>query len=123
MRPMRFWSFIVLFVPVLSSCSKDTSDTCDVSTTPTTAGVAESVSYSANKIGNASMSSLTYGGANGNVTVNNPTLPWSTTVTVPQGGNISIAATGKSSSGGGIAAGYSFQIPNGIQVQVDTCRH
>jgi hypothetical protein len=124
MKPLHFFFLIVLSFAMFSSCSKsDDSQPCDVSTNPTTAGAAESVSYSANKIGNATMSSLTYGGANGDIMVNNPTLPFSMTVNVPQGASISVSASGKSSSGGGLAVGFVIQNPNNPEVQADTCLH
>lgn len=63
--------------------------------------------YNASRTGSSTVSSLTYGGANGPVSVNNPSLPFNQTLSVPAGAEVFISVRG-TARGGELKAGHAF---------------
>lgn len=87
---------------VLTSCSKDKDNDnkqCTAKTAQETATVNVNVTYFASKTGEGNVTSLTYQGPTGAVTVNDPKLPYQVTVTIPAGKAIGISVTGVMTNG------------------------
>jgi len=102
--------WFLIFVTILLSCSKknDTPKTCTVSPTTMTATAAGSLQYDVSLTGAATVSSITYAGNTGSITVNNPVLPFSVNLNVLAGASISITVLGVAPAGTNIKAGYIF---------------
>jgi hypothetical protein len=103
----RVW---LLALIILFSCSKkeDTPKTCTLSLTPMAATTAGSLQYDVSVTGTATISSITYVGNSGNVTVNNPALPFSANFNVLSGASIAISAVGVAPAGSNIKVSYIF---------------
>ena len=103
--------FAVMLV-IMMSCKKDSETTCNLSATVNQAPVGMSIVYAASQTGDGVISSLTYVSGTGNVTVTNPSLPWSVTVYVPAGTGVTLSASGSVKNGSlnvsyeGSAEGY-----------------
>ena len=117
--------FIVLTY-LFSDCSKSSSsgnNQCNFSTGSTTAPMGAQVTYSATGVGNASLSSVTYQGVNGQVVVSNPSLPWSVNLNFSNGGNVSLSAVGSASSGATITLSYGITSSGSFSADTVACGH
>jgi len=91
---------LALSFSIFTACKKNASElTCTLYTTPTQPPVNMTVTYTATATGDGSMASLTYATMSGNITIHNPQLPWSITVTALTSTNVSISATGTATNG------------------------
>jgi hypothetical protein len=109
----RFFGVVLLFVTGLSffiACNKSDNTPKQCTAAPSTAqapsdGLANY--YVSSTDPTAKISSITYQGTNGPISLPGPLiLPWNTSVFVKNGTTMSIAAVG--SGGGKLTAGYSF---------------
>ncbi|HWA34956.1 MAG TPA: hypothetical protein VG737_12530 [Cyclobacteriaceae bacterium] len=73
-----------------------------------TAMSAGSLQYDVSITGAATVSSITYVGNSGSVTVNNPSLPFSANFNVLSGASIAISVVGTAPAGTNIKASYIF---------------
>lgn len=91
---------------------------CDVSTTAYTTKSDGTVKYTVPKIGNSEVTTITYQGANGQVTVNEPELPFEIAVNTKAGTSINVSAKGRTSSR--IVVEYNFTGTEGGETQQNT---
>jgi len=103
-KPMKknliFSLFLTTLILVMAACHKEEERTCNLTAGPDQPFQTMTVVYSAVQTGDGAISSLTYyTSATETVTVTNPQLPWSVTVTVEPGTNVMISATGKVKNG------------------------
>jgi hypothetical protein len=112
-RNRSAWTLICIIA--LFSCSKkDTPKTCTVSPATMTASAAGSLQYDVSTTGAATISSITYAGNSGTVTVNSPALPFEVNLNVLKGASISISVSGTAPAGTNIKAGYIFVEDSGM---------
>ncbi len=118
---------IIFWISILSSCSKSSSGNnntpkqCNFETNTVATSSDIAVAYSATNSSGGSISSLIYKGPTGPVTVTNPTLPWSITVTIPKGDSVNIAAVGSAPSGSSLTLSYTIQYSNSITANTVSC--
>ena len=110
-----FWaaSLLISALALFISCNKSDNSPKECTATPSPAQAPSNgtASYYVNSSNpSAKLSSITYQGANGSVSLPAPQLPWSASVFIKSGTMISISAVG--SGGGKLTAGYSFN--NGV---------
>ncbi len=100
---MKNLAIILMFLTValfsFSGCKKTKELTCDLNTVSTQPPVEMNIVYSATQTGDGAIASLTYTTITGPVTIQNPSLPWSLTVSVLTTTNVSISATGTTKNG------------------------
>jgi hypothetical protein len=82
-----------------AGCKKDKETTCSLATAVNRPPVAMNVTYVATATGDGVISTLSYIDGSGLVTVSNPTLPWTTTVSVPADADVRITASGTVKNG------------------------
>ena len=123
-RVRRILAFALCFY-LVSACSKSTStnNQCNFSTGSGTAASDAQVTYSATGSGSASLSSVTYKGASGDVKVSNPSLPWSASINFPNGGSVSLSAVGTASNGGLITLSYGISSSGSFAADTVSCGH
>ena len=123
--PPGMISGIVLFIYIISGCSKSSSsnNNCNFSTGSTTAPSGAEVSYSASGKGSASLSSITYQGINGQVTVSNPALPWSISFGYANGGSVELSAEGTATNGGVLTLSYGINASGSFNADTVACGH
>lgn len=92
------------------------NNACDLATSTSTIG--GQATYTASVTGNGAISSLVYATDGGNVTVNNPTLPYNQGVTLTTG-RARISTTGTVSSGS-ITTAYSVTPAGGGALESDS---
>jgi len=83
----------------LSGCKKTKEITCSLYAAPSQPAVAMTVVYTAEQTGDGTISSLSYVTNAGTVTVSNPILPWTISISVLSGTNVNISATGTTKNG------------------------
>src|ERR1700749_350994 len=110
---VRIFVIILFFFTIVASCSKKdsgstTPTTCNFGTNTVTTNSSVAVTYNASNQTSGTISSLTYMGANGVVVVTTPTLPWTVTVTIPQGMPVNITAVGTAPPGGSLFLSYTI---------------
>jgi hypothetical protein len=115
----RLFVFVFFLFTIVFACSKKdsgntTPTTCNFGTNTVTTNSAVAVTYNATNQTSGTITSLTYYGANGVVVVTSPTLPWTVTVTIPQGKPVNITAVGTAPPGGSLYLTYSIGYTNGI---------
>ena len=124
---MRLFVRVVAVFALVSSCSKkdsnNTPTSCSFGTNTVTTNSDVPVTYSASNQNSGTISSITYLGANGEVIVDSPTLPWSVTVTIPQGKSVNITAIGTAPSGGTLYLTYTINYTNGVTSNTTGCGH
>ena len=91
-----------------------TPTTCNFGTNTVNTNSDVAVTYNASNQTGGTITSLTYLGANGAVVVTNPSLPWTVTVTIPQGKSVNVTAVGTAPTGGSLFLSYSISYTNGI---------
>ena len=110
----------VLLGAVLMNCTDD-STTCNIATSAYTNTNAGTVTYTASITGGSTIRSLRYGGPEGEVTVDLPTLPYTNTITVSGGTNIFISVSGIAQNGE-VLFGHTFSDGASEVVQdLDSC--
>jgi hypothetical protein len=109
---------VILFLASLTSCSKNDSGNnnvtprqCDFASNTAITSSDVPVTYNASNSGNASIATLIYQGVAGPVTIPNPKLPWTTTVSIPKGDTVHISAVG-SATGGSLTLAYLINYSN-----------
>ena len=114
----RLFVFVFLFTIVASCSKKDSGNTtptaCNFGTNTVNTNSEVAVTYNATNKTSGTISSLTYFGANGAVVVTSPTLPWTITVTIPQGKPVNITAIGTAPPGGSLYLTYAIGYTNGV---------
>lgn len=95
----RMFLILSLFIFTLTNCKKDSGITCNLNAAAPSQGIDTEITYEANGSGDGAITSLTYASSSGNITVTNPTLPWTITALVPADIPISIVATGTVKNG------------------------
>ncbi|PZF74726.1 hypothetical protein DN068_00570 [Taibaiella soli] len=97
---------------MIVACHKnDDNNGCTATANTQTAPAGGNIIYTAKALGNNSkINSVTYYGASGSVTVNNPTSPWQLLIPVQKGGTISISVSGVADT---VLAGYTYLDSNG----------
>jgi hypothetical protein len=115
----------LLYFFVIASCSKSSSsnNNCSFGTDPGTAASGSQVSYTATGTGSTSLSSVSYQGVTGLVIISKPTLPWSITVPLPNGGTVGLNAIGTASNGGIITLVWSISTYGNSQSDTAACGH
>jgi hypothetical protein len=99
-KNLIFSLFLTTLILVMAACNKEEERTCNLTAGPDQPFQTMTVVYSAVQTGDGVISSLTYyTSATDMVTVTNPQLPWSVTVTVDPGTNVMISATGTVKNG------------------------
>lgn len=91
----------------LISCSGEDDSLCNETTSAyitTNAGI---VTYTASVTGDSTISSLSLGGPDGEITVDGPDLPFSQAIEVPAGANVFIQITARVRNGE-VSAGHAF---------------
>lgn len=71
----------------------------------------------------SSVTQIVYEGADGPVTVNSPTLPFSVSVVAKAGMDVGIKATGVAPAGGSVTAGYTLASATDPLAASATCQH
>jgi hypothetical protein len=114
----KLFAFVILMFTILLSCSKNYSGNnnstprqCVFATSTVVTSSDVPVTYNASQSGNASFSTLIYQGAAGPVSITNPKLPWTITVTIPKGDTVNISAAG-TSTGGSLSLSYLINYSN-----------
>lgn len=96
-------NFLIMFLLLLgiglSGCKKAKEITCSLYTAPSQPVIAMTVVYAAAQTGDGAISSLSYETNAGTVTVSNPTLPWTITISVLSGTNVKMSASGTTKNG------------------------
>ena len=95
-------AILSLMIVLLTNCDSTESsgpESFNLAVTPTEANMDYSVEYKAEKTGDGQLSQIVYNTNDGQVTVDNPSLPWTVTVNIVQGTNISLEASGTASNG------------------------
>jgi len=96
----NFLIMIILLLGIgLSGCKKAKEITCSLYAAPSQPTIAMTVVYTAAQTGDGTISSLSYETNAGTVTVSNPTLPWSISISVDSGTNVKMSATGTTKNG------------------------
>ncbi|MEI7499094.1 MAG: hypothetical protein WCK84_01495 [Bacteroidota bacterium] len=114
-KQLIFTLFLFMFLLSILSCKKEKEITCNLSTTINQPSVGMSIKYEATQTGDGVIASLSYVSESGTVTVPNPGLPWTITVYVASGTNVSISANGTVTNGSlniayeGISGGSSIK--------------
>lgn len=123
--PSWMVSGIVLFIYIISGCSKSSpsKNNCNFSTGLATAPSGAEVSYSATGKGSASLSSVTYQGVNGPVTISNPSLPWSISFGYANGGSVELSAEGTATNGGVLTLSYGINASGSFNADTVACGH
>jgi hypothetical protein len=124
-NPLKIGLAFVLCFYIISGCSKSSSSNnqCNFSTGSATAGSGAQVTYSVSGQGTSSVSSVTYQGANGQVKVSNPSLPWSVSIGFPNGGSVGVSAVGTASNGGVIKLAYGINSSGSFNADTVACGH
>ncbi|MFC2131240.1 hypothetical protein ACFLSQ_07380 [Bacteroidota bacterium] len=91
--------FIILFCFACSDNSTDTDNNFNISIDPVNAEVPVKVEYSADKTGDGKFNKIIITSNDGETTIINPELPWSTTLDIDEGIDVSIKASGTLSNG------------------------
>jgi hypothetical protein len=122
-------AFLVLLSMVLvisDGCKKKSDEiTCNLNTGVSQPPVDMNVIYTATQSGDGVMASLTYETITGTVTIQNPKLPWSDTISVLTTTNVKMTATGTVKNGtlkisySGVSGGSSFQGSNSCEQSTD----
>jgi major membrane immunogen (membrane-anchored lipoprotein) len=126
-HPLTLFAFVLFLFTIITSCSKSDSNnngtptTCNFGTNTISTTSDVSVTYSASNKNSGTIASLTYLGANGAVDVTGPNLPWTVTVTVPQGKSVNITAVGTAPSGGSLYLTYAINYTNGVISNTSGC--
>ncbi len=98
-KPFSILLGFSLLILVLFSCKKDKESTCSLATAVNRPAVGMNVTYVATATGDGVISTLSYVDGSGVVTVDNPALPWTATVSVPANADVRITATGTVTNG------------------------
>ncbi len=125
-HPLTLFVFVLFLFTIITSCSKSDSNsstptTCNFGTNTISTTSDVPVTYSASNKNSGTISSITYLGANGAVIVDSPSLPWTVTVTVPQGKSVNITAIGTAPSGGSLYLTYAINYTNGVISNTSGC--
>ena len=125
-HPLTLFALVLFLFTIIDSCSKSDSNnstptTCNFGTNTVSTTSDVSVTYSASNKTSGTITSLTYLGAIGAVVVTNPTLPWTVTVTVPQGKSVNITAVGTAPPGGSLYLTYTVNYTNGVISNTTGC--
>jgi hypothetical protein len=114
----RISALMILLFGIVSACSKSSSNSsptsCNFGTDVITTNTTVPVTYSASNKNGGTLSSITYFGRNGQVTVVNPTLPWTFTDTLAQGKTVNITGLGTAPAGGSLYLTYDVHYTNGV---------
>lgn len=115
--------FIVLsFVLVIfESCKKDEEITCNLDA-PGQVTDDMTITFSATKTGDGVINTLTYKTSEGEVTIDNPSLPWTLNVDADGGANISITAQGTVKDGS-LTVAFSGESQGSTIEGNDFCSH
>ena len=115
---LKLFAFGILIFVIFPSCSKNDSGNnngppqpCDFPTNSVVTSSDVPVTYNASNSNNASVTSLIYQGAAGPVIVTNPKLPWTITVSIPEGDTVYIFGCGVV-SGGSLSLSYLIHYSN-----------
>jgi hypothetical protein len=104
-RTLAFMIILSMAFAGFTGCKKKSSEvTCNLATAVNTPPVDMQVVYSASQSGDGVMAALTYETITGPVTVQNPRLPWSDTVSVLTTTNVKMTASGTVKNGSLIVA-------------------
>jgi hypothetical protein len=122
---IRLSVFLFLF-GILVSCSKKdsgntTPTTCNFGTDVATTSSRVAVTYSASNKNSGTITSLIYQGANGEVVVTSPALPWTVTDTIPSGKQVNVTAVGTAPAGGSLYLTYAIGYTNGVISNTTGC--
>jgi hypothetical protein len=122
----RIFASVLFLFTIVASCSKKdsgstTPTTCNFGTNTVTTNSDVQVTYSASNKTSGTIVSLTYQGANGEVIVTSPTLPWTVMVTIPLGKPVNITAVGTAPAGGTLYLTYTIGYSNGIITNTTGC--
>jgi len=94
---MKNYSVLILMLSFViigfGSCEKDIEITCNLDA-PGQVTEDMTITFSASKTGDGVINTLTYKTSQGEVTLTNPTLPWTINVDTEEGSSISISAQG-----------------------------
>lgn len=91
--------FLTVAVIALIGCKKTKEITCSLSTAASKPPVEMIITYTATQTGDGALSSLSYATISGTVTVQNPSLPWTITVSALTSTDVAISATGTTKDG------------------------
>lgn len=96
-------NFLIMFLLLLGigliGCKKAKEITCSLYAAPSQPVIAMTVVYAAAQTGDGTISSLSYETNAGTVTVSNPTLPWTISISVLSGTNVKMSASGTTKNG------------------------
>ena len=125
-RHLKLYLVVLTVFIVVASCSKSDSNngtptSCNFGTNTVSTNSDVPVTYSASNKTSGTITSLSYQGANGAVVVNSPALPWTVTVTIPQGKPVNITALGTAPSGGSLYLTYTINYTNGVISNTTGC--
>jgi len=97
---------------LVASCHKNNDNNgCTATANTQVAPAGGNIIYTAKAFGNnGKINSVTYYGASGAVTLNNPNTPWQLLVPIPKGGTIGLSVSGE---GDTVLAGYTYLDSNG----------
>ena len=124
-NPPKMALIVALGFYLVSGCSKSssTNNQCNFSTGSATAPSDAHVTYLATGTGTTFLSSIVYKGASGDVTVSNPSLPWSASINFPNGGSVALSAVGTAGSGGIITLSYGISSSGSFSADTVSCGH
>jgi hypothetical protein len=123
---LRLYVIVLFLFTIVGSWSKKdsggtTPTTCNFGTNTVTTNSEVAVTYNASNQTSGTIASLTYLDTNGAVIVTSPTLPWTVTVTIPQGKPVNVTAVGTAPSGGPLFLSYNIIYTNGITSNSVSC--
>lgn len=123
--PSRMIAGIVMIIYIISGCSKSSQskNNCNFSTGQVTAPSGAEITYTASAKGSASLSSVTYQGLTGQVTVSNPSLPWSISFGYANGGSVELSAEGNATNGGVLTLTYGINAGGSFNADTVACGH
>ncbi|MEI7725540.1 MAG: hypothetical protein WCK09_10580 [Bacteroidota bacterium] len=99
-KQLFFNLFVALLLVSLVDCKKKVSPiTCNLVAASNQPSVPMNITYTAVRTGDGVISSLTYVSETGTVTVTNPNLPWTITVPISAGINVTMSASGTATNG------------------------
>jgi hypothetical protein len=125
-KTLAFMVLLSMVLVISDGCKKKSSEvTCNLSTAISQPSVDMDVIYTATQSGDGIMASLTYETITGTVTVQNPKLPWSDTVSVLSTTNVKMTATGTVKNGSlnisynGVSGGSTIHGSNSCEQSTD----
>ena len=91
------------------ACGDDEPTECELETPAETASADGMVTYQADTMGDAYITSVVYESPDGPMTIVNPESPYEVTVSVEEGDVLGVTVIASRNAGGSITAGYVFE--------------